>query len=88
MPKAVIKSVDQNERDEVVIRYDIFRDDGSLWEEIWLNLPLDEYSTAEVDRRIRLVLNKCRQIEAAKTNPATRSKAQIRAEWLNKEIVV
>lgn len=88
MPKAVIKSVDVNERSEVAVVYDVFRDDGSLWEQLWLSLPLDEYSAAEVDRRIRIALNRCKRIEMAKANPATEIKTQIQAEWANKEIVL
>ena len=86
MPKAVITSVDQNERHEVVIKYGVFRDDGSLWETLWMTLGLDEYSTVEVDKRIRMVLNKLAAHEAAKKNPATHNLAKIQTDLVNREV--
>ena len=87
MPKAVINSVDQNERQEVVIKYDVFRDDGSLWETLWMTLGLDEYSTVEVDNRIRMVLNKLSAHEAVRNNPDADSLAKIQGDLINREIL-
>ncbi len=86
MPRAVITSVEQNERHEVIIKYDVFRDDGSLWETLWMTLGLDEYSTVEVDKRIRMVLNKLAAHEAAKKNPATHNLAKIQTDLVNREV--
>ena len=86
MPRAVITSVEQNERHEVVIKYDVFRDDGSLWETLWMTLGLDEYSTVEVDKRIRMVLNKLTAHEGARKNPATHGRAKIQTDLVNREV--
>ena len=87
MPKAVITSVDQNEQYQVVIKYDVFRDDGSLWGTLWLTLGLDKYSPDEVDNQIRTVLNNLSAREAVKDNPDADNLAKIQTDLINREIL-